>query len=100
MPSITVHKYMTMFDNVSFLLGAKLYVMVCLLKPDALLRINSKLANSTIQLSFTGDVVKSYRCHEYDFFSFLVFSCFFSVFFTNSFFLSVSKKVTCGRKST
>ena len=40
---------------------AKLYIMCCLLKPEALLKINQRLSSTQIQLHHTGDIVKFYR---------------------------------------
>ena len=39
----------------------QLYVMAVLLKPAALLKIETKLASGSLQIPFQGEVVKSYR---------------------------------------
>lgn len=42
------------------IIEAKLYIEVCLLKPQAILKIHQRLANGTLQLPFVGDVNKTY----------------------------------------
>ena len=43
-----------------FFTEAKLYVLACLLTPEANLKVQQRLTNGTIQIPFMGNVIKSY----------------------------------------
>ena len=44
-----------------FLADSRLYVLACLLKPEAHLKVENKLSSNNLQIPFMGDVVKGYR---------------------------------------